>query len=155
VERPQGESVEHARAPQGERGGLVDRRCSAHVDLGLFASVLGHIGDGNFHESIMYDATDPEQRKKVEACVYRMVERALEMEGTCTGEHGIGIGKKGSLVKELGVETIGVMQKLKSSLDPLWIMNPGKNYLPMIDLRVLSADRYFSEGKIFDPPTSI
>ena len=95
--------------------------------MGLFASVLGHIGDGNFHESIMYDATDPEQRKKVEACVYRMVERALEMEGTCTGEHGIGIGKKGSLVKELGVETIGVMQKLKSSLDPLWIMNPGKN----------------------------
>lgn len=95
-------------------------------ELGLFASVLGHIGDGNFHESIMYDAKDPEQRKKVEACVYRMVERALEMEGTCTGEHGIGIGKKGSLVKELGVETIGVMQKLKSSLDPLWIMNPGK-----------------------------
>jgi hypothetical protein len=55
-----------------------------------------------------------------------MVERALEMEGTCTGEHGIGIGKKESLVKELGIDTIGVMQKLKSSLDPYWIMNPGK-----------------------------
>jgi D-lactate dehydrogenase (cytochrome) len=95
-------------------------------DLGLFASVLGHIGDGNFHESIMYNAKDPVERKKVEECVYRMVNRALEMEGTCTGEHGIGIGKKESLVKELGIETIGVMQKLKSSLDPLWIMNPGK-----------------------------
>lgn len=95
-------------------------------DLGLFASVLGHIGDGNFHESIMYNANDPAERKRVEECIYKMVDRALEMEGTCTGEHGIGLGKKQSLVKELGLETIGVMQKLKSSLDPLWIMNPGK-----------------------------
>jgi D-lactate dehydrogenase (cytochrome) len=98
-------------------------------ELGLFASVLGHIGDGNFHESIMYNAKDPEERKKVEECVYRMVNRALEMEGTCTGEHGIGIGKKESLVKELGIDTIGVMQKLKASLDPHWIMNPGKEQI--------------------------
>lgn len=95
-------------------------------DLGLFASVLGHVGDGNFHESIMYDAGNPEERKKVEECVTRMVDRALEMEGTCTGEHGIGIGKKGSLVKELGLDAIGVMQKVKEALDPDWIMNPGK-----------------------------
>ena len=53
-------------------------------DLGLFASALGHIGDGNFHESIIYNRADPEQRKKVEECVYRMVDRALEMEGTST-----------------------------------------------------------------------
>ena len=52
--------------------------------LGLFASILGHVGDGNFHESIMYDATDPEERKKVEKCVHDMVDKALEMEGTCT-----------------------------------------------------------------------
>ncbi|KAL1301431.1 hypothetical protein AAFC00_005685 [Neodothiora populina] len=95
-------------------------------DLGLFASVLGHVGDGNFHESIMYDASNPEERKKVEECVTRMVNRALEMEGTCTGEHGIGIGKKGSLVKELGLDAIGVMQKVKEALDPNWILNPGK-----------------------------
>jgi D-lactate dehydrogenase (cytochrome) len=95
-------------------------------DLGLFASALGHIGDGNFHESILYDASDPEQRKKVEDCVYRMVDRALEMEGTCTGEHGVGVGKKGSLVKELGEETIDVMKAIKRSLDPYGIMNPGK-----------------------------
>ncbi|WPH01710.1 Hypothetical protein R9X50_00456200 [Acrodontium crateriforme] len=95
-------------------------------ELGLFASALGHIGDGNFHESIMYQAKDPEERKKVEDCVTRMVDRALDMEGTCTGEHGIGIGKKASLVKELGQDTINVMKKLKASLDPLGIMNPGK-----------------------------
>jgi D-lactate dehydrogenase (cytochrome) len=47
-------------------------------------------------------------------------------EGTCTGEHGVGLGKKASLVKELGIETIDVMRQLKASLDPLWIMNPGK-----------------------------
>ncbi|KAK5117492.1 hypothetical protein LTR85_008877 [Meristemomyces frigidus] len=95
-------------------------------DLGLFASALGHIGDGNFHESIMFNKNDPEERRKVQECVYRMVDRALEMEGTCTGEHGIGLGKKASLVKELGLDTIGVMKKIKASLDPLGIMNPGK-----------------------------
>ncbi|EMC97861.1 hypothetical protein BAUCODRAFT_31863 [Baudoinia panamericana UAMH 10762] len=95
-------------------------------DLGLFASALGHVGDGNFHTSIMYDRNNPEERKKVEDCVHRMVDRALEMEGTCTGEHGIGLGKKGSLLQELGVDTIDVMRKLKASVDPYWIMNPGK-----------------------------
>lgn len=53
-------------------------------DLGLFASILGHVGDGNFHESIMYDATIPEERAKVEKTVKNMVDLALEMEGTCT-----------------------------------------------------------------------
>lgn len=95
-------------------------------DLGLFASALGHVGDGNFHESILYDGADPEQRKKIGECVTRMVDRALEMEGTCTGEHGIGLGKKSSLIKELGVDAIGVMQNVKASLDPDWLMNPGK-----------------------------
>jgi D-lactate dehydrogenase (cytochrome) len=118
--------------PMSRLAELVEISKKEMDELGLFASVLGHIGDGNFHESIMYNAKDPEERRKVEACVYRMVERALEMEGTCTGEHGVGIGKKESLVKELGVETIGVMQKLKSSLDPLWIMNPGERRLLVV-----------------------
>lgn len=95
-------------------------------DLGLFASILGHIGDGNFHESIIYNATKPEEREKVEACVSNMVKRALDMEGTCTGEHSIGWGKKESLRWEVGPETLAVMKSLKQALDPLWIMNPGK-----------------------------
>lgn len=95
-------------------------------DLGLFASVLGHIGDGNFHESILYDAKNPKERAAVEACIHKMVDRALEMDGTCTGEHGVGLGKKDSLVKELGVDTISVMKSIKASVDPLWLMNPGK-----------------------------
>lgn len=95
-------------------------------DLGLFASVLGHIGDGNFHESIMYNRKDPKERAAVEKCVQDMVDRALEMEGTCTGEHGIGLGKKESLRKELGLDTVNVMRSIKGALDPYWLMNPGK-----------------------------
>lgn len=95
-------------------------------ELGLFASILGHIGDGNFHESIMYNRKDPVERAKVEECVKNMVKRALNMEGTCTGEHSIGWGKKESLFWEVGPETLSVMRAIKQSLDPLWIMNPGK-----------------------------
>jgi D-lactate dehydrogenase (cytochrome) len=95
-------------------------------DLGLFASILGHIGDGNFHESILYNSKDPKERAAVEKCIHDMVDRALEMEGTCTGEHGVGLGKKDSLVKELGIDTIEVMRSIKRALDPLWLMNPGK-----------------------------
>ncbi|OBT88743.1 hypothetical protein VE02_02372 [Pseudogymnoascus sp. 03VT05] len=95
-------------------------------DLGLFASILGHIGDGNFHESIMYDSRVPGEKEKVERCVKNMVIRALEMEGTCTGEHGVGMGKKDALRMEVGEETMGVMMSIKLSLDPYWIMNPGK-----------------------------
>ena len=89
--------------------------------LGLFASILGHIGDGNFHESIMYNSKDPKERAAVEKCVKDMVDRALEMEGTCTGEHGIGLGKKDSLMKELGLDTINVMKSIKGALDPHWL----------------------------------
>ncbi|KAL6880968.1 hypothetical protein J3F83DRAFT_720461 [Trichoderma novae-zelandiae] len=95
-------------------------------ELGLFASILGHIGDGNFHESIMYNRQNESERAKVEACVKNMVRLALEMEGTCTGEHGVGWGKKESLLWELGSETLGVMAAIKRSLDPRWILNPGK-----------------------------
>ncbi|KAL0256253.1 D-lactate ferricytochrome c oxidoreductase [Diplodia seriata] len=95
-------------------------------DLGVFASVLGHIGDGNFHESILYNRKDPKEYEAVKNCVYRMVDRALEMDGTCTGEHSIGLGKKASLLKELGPETVEVMKSIKRALDPHWLLNPGK-----------------------------
>lgn len=95
-------------------------------DMGLFASILGHIGDGNFHESIIYDRTKKEEVEKVEKCVKNMVNRALDMEGTCTGEHSIGWGKKASLLREVGPDTLAVMKQIKGALDPLWIMNPGK-----------------------------
>ncbi|OQU95012.1 FAD linked oxidase, domain-containing protein [Cladophialophora immunda] len=101
--------------------------CKKEMDaLGLFGSMLGHIGDGNFHETILYDGTKPEERAKVEKCVHDMVHLAIGMEGTCTGEHGIGLGKKSFLKEELGPGPLNVMRAIKKSLDPFWLMNPGK-----------------------------
>ncbi len=88
--------------------------------------MLGHVGDGNFHASILYNKKDPKECAAVKKCVNDMVELALEMEGTCTGEHGVGLGKKESLVKELGSDTVNVMKTVKAALDPHWLMNPGK-----------------------------
>ncbi|KAK1574624.1 glycolate oxidase [Colletotrichum navitas] len=94
--------------------------------LGLFASVIGHVGDGNFHQTVMYDPEDEAQRASVAKCVHDMMSRALEMEGTVSGEHAIGIGKKDCLVDELGNDAIDLMKTLKQAVDPKWIMNPGK-----------------------------
>ncbi|QPC77878.1 hypothetical protein HYE68_008630 [Fusarium pseudograminearum] len=96
--------------------------------LGISNSVMGHVGDGNFHQLMMYNAKDENQRQAVSKCVDDMMVRALEMEGTVSGEHGIGLGKmeKHCLQKELGPATIGVMKAIKDTLDPHWILNPGK-----------------------------
>ncbi|KAL2695375.1 hypothetical protein AAEP93_003468 [Penicillium crustosum] len=94
--------------------------------LGLNACVKGHVGDGNFHENITYDGTSPEEYEKAKKAVKNMVQRAIDMEGTCTGEHGIGFGKKEALQQEVGNATISFMKILKGTFDPHWIMNPGK-----------------------------
>lgn len=103
--------------------------------LGIFASVIGHVGDGNFHVAMLYDPLNEELKKKVGDVVHNMMDRALEMEGTVSGEHAIGLGKKDCLVDELGEETIGVMQTFKRSVDPKWIMNPGKVFDMPEDIR--------------------
>lgn len=74
--------------------------------MGLNACVKGHVGDGNFHENITYDGTSPEEYEKAKTAVKNMVSRAIDMDGTCTGEHGIGFGKKDALEQELGDKTI-------------------------------------------------
>ncbi|KIX01303.1 glycolate oxidase, subunit GlcD [Rhinocladiella mackenziei CBS 650.93] len=99
--------------------------CKEEMDaLGLFGSMMGHIGDGNFHETILYDGE--KEKEEVKRCVHSMVQRAIEMEGTCTGEHGVGLGKKEFLPEELGLGTLEVMRTIKKSLDPHWLLNPGK-----------------------------
>jgi len=95
-------------------------------DLGLTASILGHVRDGNFYKSILYDSKNIKERAAVEKCINDIVDRALEIKGTYTGEHGIGLGKKESLLKELGLETIGVIKSIKGALDPYWLINPKK-----------------------------
>ncbi|KAL2808445.1 hypothetical protein BJX63DRAFT_409257 [Aspergillus granulosus] len=109
---------------------IIDLSKKESGSLGLFSSVLGHVGDGNFHQAVMYDPSCPAQTQAVQDCVRKMVHRAIEMEGTVSGEHGIGLGKKECLLEELGSETIAVMRTLKQSLDPHFLMNPGKVFEP-------------------------
>ncbi len=99
-----------------------------HDDIastGLLAPIVGHVGDGNFHVMPVFDPANPTARRAVQGFIDRLVERALRMEGTCSGEHGVGQGKINYLVQEhgLGVE---VMIAIKKALDPLNILNPGK-----------------------------
>ncbi|TFK29816.1 D-lactate dehydrogenase cytochrome oxidoreductase [Coprinopsis marcescibilis] len=92
----------------------------------LRSTIVGHVGDGNFHALILFK--NEEELKHVEEAVHRLVHRALALDGTCTGEHGVGLGKKQYLTEELGEETVELMRKIKRTVDPFNILNPGKLY---------------------------
>ena len=94
-------------------------------EAGILAPIVGHVGDGNFHLSPVFDPNDKEEVRKVDEINERMVLRALAMDGTCTGEHGVGLHKMDFLVSEHG-DAISVMRMIKAALDPDNIMNPGK-----------------------------
>ncbi len=92
----------------------------------LIAPIVGHVGDGNFHLSILVDMEDSDEVRRTEGLLERLVERALAMEGTCTGEHGVGQGKMKYLKTEHGDAALLAMRTIKTALDPQNIMNPGK-----------------------------
>ncbi|KAG5916886.1 hypothetical protein E4U61_003196 [Claviceps capensis] len=113
--------------------------------LGLFNIMIGHVGDGNFHQIMMYNPDIPEQKHAVTSCLNRMVEDAIAMGGTVSvrtvtqihrmrfrtpmqiqGVHGIDLQKKHCLTQELDRPTLGVVKALKDTLDPHWFLNPGK-----------------------------
>ncbi|KAG9308317.1 FAD-linked oxidase-like protein [Chiua virens] len=94
--------------------------------LGLVSTIVGHVGDGNFHALLLFQ--NDVQLAKAREAVHRMVERAIRMEGTCTGEHGVGIGKREYLYSELGQGTVDLMRSIKKTIDPLGLFNPGKLY---------------------------
>ncbi|MEK7295768.1 MAG: FAD-linked oxidase C-terminal domain-containing protein [Actinomycetota bacterium] len=96
------------------------------IESNLFGPIIGHVGDGNFHVALTADPSDHAELEAMGAFHSRLVARALAMEGTCTGEHGIGIGKMGYLVDELGENSVSVMAAIKRALDPHGILNPGK-----------------------------
>ncbi len=98
----------------------------ADVDrLGLLAPLVGHVGDGNFHLQPLIDRSIPDEMAKARELLERLAERAIRMDGTVTGEHGIGQGKRKYLDAEHGA-AVGVMRTIKAALDPLGIFNPGK-----------------------------
>ncbi|MCA3250319.1 MAG: FAD-binding oxidoreductase [Pseudomonadota bacterium] len=88
--------------------------------------IVGHVGDGNFHLSYLFDPDDPREVAEVERLNVSMVRRALRLDGTCTGEHGIGLHKMGYLVEETSPAALEAMKSIKRTLDPKNIMNPGK-----------------------------
>ena len=92
----------------------------------LIAPIVGHVGDGNFHLTLLIDRDDPDEVKVAKAFNERLVERALAMDGTCTGEHGVGQGKIKYLLAEHGAPAMAAMRAIKQALDPEGIMNPGK-----------------------------
>lgn len=93
---------------------------------GLKYTIVGHVGDGNFHALILF--SDEKELEVVNAAVHRLVHRAIAMDGTCSGEHGVGIGKTEYLVEELGEGTVELMKTVKRAVDPLNLLNPGKLY---------------------------
>jgi D-lactate dehydrogenase (cytochrome) len=108
---------------------LADCISATQADIaqhGLMASIVGHVGDGNFHVVVLVDPGDPGEVARGEAFHDRLVRRALAREGTCTGEHGVGYGKARFLVEEHGRPAVEMMRAIKRALDPDGIFNPGK-----------------------------
>ena len=92
----------------------------------ITAPIVGHVGDGNFHCLLLVDMDNPDEVHRAEGFVGWLNDLAISMDGTCTGEHGIGQGKAKYLERELGPEAMVMMQAIKRGIDPLNIMNPGK-----------------------------
>lgn len=103
----------------------VEETCKDIEESGLIAPIIGHVGDGNFHTLPLAMPDDHEMREKINAFSERLSARAIAMGGTCTGEHGIGQGKRAYLMEEAG-ESFAVMTAIKQALDPDGILNPGK-----------------------------
>ena len=99
------------------------------AELDLLAPIVGHVGDGNFHSLVLIDMDDADEVRRAEVFTAFLADEAIRLDGTCTGEHGIGQGKMPYLVKELGATT-EFMAAIKGALDPQGIMNPGKIFGP-------------------------
>ena len=95
-------------------------------ESGIPYFLVGHVGDGNFHVGYLIDPDDDDERARAEALNHRVVQRAIALQGTCTGEHGVGLHKMGFLLDEAGAGAVAMMRTIKQALDPDNIMNPGK-----------------------------
>ena len=111
--------------PMSELGGAIHDARTAIDSIGLDGAVLGHVGDGNYHTIVMIDTNDAVEMEKAHQLNEHLVDYALSRGGSCTGEHGVGVGKIGYQRKEHG-EALEVMRLIKHSLDPNGILNPGK-----------------------------
>lgn len=115
--------------PISQLGDAIARAKTAIAASGLFAPILGHVGDGNFHVFFILQPGDEASWAKARAINEAMIAHALSVGGTCTGEHGIGIGKREAMVREHGDAAVAVMRAIKQALDPQGRLNPGKIFL--------------------------
>lgn len=105
-------------------------RAKMAIDVsGLVAPILGHVGDGNFHVFFILLPGDTESWEKARVINEAMIDHALSVGGTCTGEHGIGLGKREAMLREHGADSVATMRRIKDALDPLGLFNPGKIFL--------------------------
>ena len=95
-------------------------------EAGLTAPLFGHVGDGNFHALLLFDPDKLDEYESCKRVSVKMGKRAIELGGTCTGEHGIGTGKRGLLAEMVGVDCLDCMRAVKHAFDPKGILNPGK-----------------------------
>ena len=127
--RPSSRAAASGRPTSASRSPSSRRRCPSRAPsssgCGFDGGILGHAGDGNLHVSLHIDADDPTALERSDELVRRVVDDALARGGTCSGEHGIGLGKIGALEQEHG-DLIPLMRGIKHVFDPLGIMNPGK-----------------------------
>lgn len=115
--------------PIGALADAIGRAKSAIDAAGLIAPILGHVGDGNFHVFFILDPNDAEGWAAAREINEAMISHAISVGGTCTGEHGIGIGKRSAMVREHGEAGVSVMRAIKTALDPRGLFNPGKVFL--------------------------
>merc|ERR1712187_1041114 len=109
--------------PMSQLPNIIEATKKDMTENRLLAGICGHVGDGNFHAIILFNDNE---RKIAEAVVHRMVKRAVELEGTVTGEHGVGLIKRDYLEHEVGKSTVDAMRRLKMAFDPLRLLNCDK-----------------------------
>jgi D-lactate dehydrogenase (cytochrome) len=110
----------------------IDAATEALSNVSFPSTIVGHVGDGNFHVLMLLDPNNESEWQESERLNYQLVTQAIDADGTCTGEHGIGLHKKQFMVREHGEDALDLMRMLKQSFDPNNILNPGKVIDPRI-----------------------
>ena len=119
--------VTDACVPVSQLPGLIEATSRDVREQGVVGPCFGHAGDGNFHCILVYnDEDDADYLARLKRVNANLIERTLAAGGTCTGEHGVGSGKKAYLLREKGAAAVGAMRAIKAALDPRGVMNPGK-----------------------------